>query len=84
MCWFLHFFRRQVESYRGVVEVALVRPIAEGLVFGHAAAADRNQGAALQAVHVALRIYNFEVAFYFEGTIAIDGHSCCSHKGFGS
>ncbi len=79
----LALFRRQIECYCGVVEVAFVRTVAEGFVLGHATAADRYQGAALQAVHVTLRIYYFEVAVHFEGAIAIDGNFCCSHKGVG-
>ena len=42
-----------------------VRAIAKWLVLRHAAAADGNDGAALQAVFVALHIYDLEVALYF-------------------
>ena len=54
-----------------MLEVSLVRTITKRLVGRQAAAADRNNSAALQAVLVALCVYNFKIAVNFNGAVAV-------------
>jgi hypothetical protein len=57
-----------------MLEVAFVRPVAEGFLVGKAAAADADSLPATQAVGLALRVNKFDIsALYAEGAIAEDG-----------
>lgn len=62
-----------------MVHMTIVRAIAKGFVFGQAAAAQAQGGAALQSVLVALWIYNDKIAFYFEGSVGINCNFCGRH-----
>lgn len=72
-------FGRKVKGNSLVLEVAFMRTIAERFVLGLAAAADRNQGAATQAVRVSVLIHNFKVAFYAQRSVVVNCYFRCCH-----
>jgi hypothetical protein len=69
----LGFGGRQFPGSDRIGESAgLVRPVAKGLVRGVPAAAETDDRPTGQAEGLALRIYDFEVAFYADGSVVID------------
>src|SRR5882757_4153092 len=69
----LRLCRRQLPGdYRIGKSTGLVRAIAEGLVSRMPATAEPNAGAAGQTEGLALRINDFEVAFYADRSVVID------------
>ncbi len=75
----LHFLRRQLKRYGVVLKMPFVRTVAEGFVFGQSAAANGNQGTALQTISIALGIHNFKISLYFQGTVVVYSQSGSSH-----
>src|ERR1700743_1983741 len=69
----LCLFGRQVECISVVFEMSLVRAVANGFVLGHAAAADAHELAPAQAIGVSVPVYDLEISFNSQRTIAIDG-----------
>ena len=65
-----HLPLRQIKRLWLVLKtVVLVGAVAKGFVGGKAAAAKREDGAAAEAVGVALRVFYFDVPFHFEGAV---------------
>gem|GEM_PF-4682601 len=58
----LYLLWRKVKCLCVVFKVAFVRAIAKGFVGRKTTAAYRNHGASLQAVNIALHIYDFKIA----------------------
>ena len=56
-----------------MLKMPFVRAIAKWFVLRHAAAANGNYRAALQAVFIALHIYDLKIAFYSYWTVAVYG-----------
>ncbi len=59
-----------------MLKVSFVRAIAERLVLGKSAAANRHHFTALQVVLISLRIYYDKLAFNFKGAIVVHGQFC--------
>jgi hypothetical protein len=78
----LNFLWRQIKSNCLMLEMPLMRAIAKWFVLRHAAAANRNYRAALQAVFVALHIHDLKIAVYFYRPVVIYGKSCFAHDLF--
>ena len=62
-----------------MLKMTLVRTVAKRFILRHAAAADRNYCAALQAIFITLHVYYFEVPVNFNRTIAVYRQFCCCH-----
>lgn len=60
-------------------KVFLVRAVAKGFVFGHAASAQADDGPAGEAINVALGVRDFEIALYFERTVVVDCYFGVGH-----
>lgn len=68
---YLYFLRRQIKSYCIMLKVPLVRPITKRLIGRKPATANRNYGAALQSIIIALHIYYLKITLYFNRTIIV-------------
>jgi hypothetical protein len=70
--FFLDFFGWQVEGRSVVFKVALMRTIAKGFILGHATATDAHDLASAETISGPIAIYDLEIPFDSDGTIAID------------
>lgn len=62
-----------------MLEMTFVRPIAKGLVLGHTATADTHDLPSCQPIWRSIAIYDLEIPFDFQRTIAIDGNLGSGH-----
>ena len=62
-----------------MLELRVVRAVAEGFVFGQSTATKTKGSSALKSVGIALWVYNFEFALNFERSIVIYCNFRCCH-----
>ena len=71
--------RREIERNRFMLKMSLVRPITKRFVGRPATPTQRNQGAALQPIHVAIHVNNLKITFDFRRTIVVDRYLRFAH-----
>jgi hypothetical protein len=76
----LDLFWRQIKRNRLVVQVSIVRTVAEWFVFRQPATTQAQCRSALESVYVSLWVYNFKIALNFEGSVRIYCDFCAWHK----